>query len=70
MAAIIDLAHAHDLLVTAEGVETEEQAALLLAMGCDHGQGWLFGRPVPPEVLAGDVRSEGRPARGTRSTDH
>jgi diguanylate cyclase (GGDEF)-like protein/PAS domain S-box-containing protein len=47
VAAIIQLAHAHDLSVTAEGVETPEQAAALRAMGCDHGQGWLFGRPTP-----------------------
>lgn len=45
--AIIQLAHAHGMRVTAEGVETEVQAALLLAMGCDSAQGWLFGRPAP-----------------------
>ncbi len=45
--AIIQLAHAHGMRVTAEGVETEAQAALLLAMGCDCAQGWLFGRPAP-----------------------
>jgi diguanylate cyclase (GGDEF)-like protein/PAS domain S-box-containing protein len=35
------------LRVVAEGIETEEQRDLLVAMGCDVGQGWLFGRPVP-----------------------
>ncbi len=50
VAAIVELAHAHGLTVVAEGVETAEQAAALRAMGCEHGQGWLFGRPaaVPP----------------------
>lgn len=46
--AIVTLAHAHELVVTAEGVETEEQANALRQMGCDRGQGWLFGRPQPP----------------------
>jgi EAL domain-containing protein (putative c-di-GMP-specific phosphodiesterase class I) len=46
--AIISLAHAHDLVVTAEGVETPEQAEILRRMGCERGQGWLFGRPAPP----------------------
>ena len=45
--AIIDLAHAHRLEVVAEGVEEQWQADRLLAMGCDQGQGWLFGRPAP-----------------------
>nr|WP_231127005.1 EAL domain-containing protein [Motilibacter aurantiacus] len=47
VAAVIDLAHAHDLVVVAEGVETYGQAALLRAMGCDRAQGYLFGRPMP-----------------------
>ena len=45
--AIIQLAHAHGMQVTAEGVETEEQADVLRGMGCDSAQGWLFGRPAP-----------------------
>jgi diguanylate cyclase (GGDEF)-like protein len=43
--AIIDLAHAHGMRVTAEGVETPRQARRLREMGCDLAQGWHFGRP-------------------------
>lgn len=53
VAAFIDLAHAHDMQVTAEGVETSEQAAALATMGCNYAQGWLFGRPVSPPAAAG-----------------
>ena len=36
-----------DMLVLCEGIETEEQEALLLANGCQYGQGFLFARPMP-----------------------
>jgi diguanylate cyclase (GGDEF)-like protein len=48
---LVGLAGALDLEVTAEGVETEEQARRLLAIGCDSAQGWLFARPGPPEEV-------------------
>jgi EAL domain-containing protein (putative c-di-GMP-specific phosphodiesterase class I) len=44
---LVDFAYGTGARITAEGVETEEQRALLLSMGCTYGQGWLFGRPVP-----------------------
>ncbi len=49
--AIIDLAHALDLVVVAGGIETEEQRQILTELGCDQLQGFLFSRPVPEENL-------------------
>lgn len=45
--AIVIMAHKLGLKVIAEGVETEGQRRLLLEIGCDNGQGYLFSRPLP-----------------------
>ena len=44
--AIVGLAHNLGLEVVAEGVETEEQLALLRGLGCEFVQGFLIGRPL------------------------
>jgi diguanylate cyclase (GGDEF)-like protein/PAS domain S-box-containing protein len=44
--AIIVMAHELGMKVIAEGVETAQQRDLLVAAGCDHGQGYLFARPM------------------------
>ena len=44
--AIISLAHRLNMIVVAEGVETEEQLAILLEMNCQFGQGYLFSKPL------------------------
>lgn len=43
----IELAHSLGMNVVAEGVETEAVSARLTALGCEFGQGWLFGKPLP-----------------------
>jgi EAL domain-containing protein (putative c-di-GMP-specific phosphodiesterase class I) len=52
VAGVVGLAQTLGLTAIAEGVETEEQRAALLALGCDLAQGYLFGHPEPPEHLA------------------
>ncbi|MFM0392791.1 putative bifunctional diguanylate cyclase/phosphodiesterase [Paraburkholderia phytofirmans] len=56
--ALVGMAHACSMTVTAEGVETREQAAALREMGCDMLQGYLFGRPASADKFAGSLRSK------------
>ncbi|WP_326945801.1 EAL domain-containing protein [Amycolatopsis sp. NBC_01307] len=51
--SIIAMAHAVDLTVIAEGVETAEQLELLRRLGCDQAQGFHLGRPIPADELFG-----------------
>ena len=55
--AVITVAKSLNLSVTAEGIETAEQLEHLRALGCDHGQGYFFAKPmasdrVPALLLA------------------
>jgi EAL domain-containing protein (putative c-di-GMP-specific phosphodiesterase class I) len=54
---VIDMARKFNLRVVAEGIETEQQAEQLRAMGCDYGQGFFFSRPMPPEHIPALLRS-------------
>jgi diguanylate cyclase (GGDEF)-like protein len=67
--AIIELAKASGMQVTAEGVETEEQSLFLANAGCNSLQGYLLSRPLAIERLAelvehaGETRQMKRRAR-------
>jgi diguanylate cyclase (GGDEF)-like protein/PAS domain S-box-containing protein len=60
--AVISMGRSLDLLVVAEGVETQEELSFLLDQRCDEAQGNYFSRPVPPEQIAGLL------ARGTAAS--
>ncbi len=52
VAAVIGMAQKLRMQVIAEGVETEEQADRLRALGCEYAQGYHFGKPLPAEHCA------------------
>ena len=52
--------------MVAEGIETEAERALLTGWGCDFGQGWHFGRPMPAAAVRGvALRQAGDGCPGT-----
>lgn len=59
-AAIIAMAHSLGLKVVAEGVETQEQLAVLRSLRCDEMQGFFFSKPLPAEQFEAIVRSSKR----------
>ena len=61
---IANLARDLGLKLTAEGVETEEQAALLAEFGCGTAQGYLYSRPLTAEAIEGLMQG---PAAGIRA---
>jgi diguanylate cyclase (GGDEF)-like protein len=57
IAAVVGLARACGMRSLAEGVETAEQLALAVELGCTYAQGFFIARPMPAEDLAGWVRA-------------
>lgn len=51
VAAVVGLGRSLGVKTVAEGVETEKQAEMLLRLGCNLGQGWLYGKPAGAEGL-------------------
>ena len=66
---ILQLAELLGMSVVAEGVETVEDARILQELGCDFGQGYVFGRPQPIEQCVALVRSWKR-GRGMPGNSH
>jgi len=55
--AVVALGETLDLEVVAEGIEFPEQWSVLRELGCDLGQGFLFGRPMDAQALLADLRA-------------
>ena len=53
---VVNLGRTLGMRVLAEGIETEEQAQMLTALGCHEGQGYLFARPMPSDALEAWMR--------------
>jgi diguanylate cyclase (GGDEF)-like protein/PAS domain S-box-containing protein len=54
--AVAELARSCGILLVTEGVETEQQAAILQRLGVPSAQGYLFGRPAPHQLTAASSR--------------
>jgi len=69
VAAIVGLGHSLDLITVAEGVEMKEQAEMLLHLGCQLGQGWLYGKPSTADAIPGMVAAKPRAVSSKSSGD-
>ena len=56
--AMASLGRSLDMRVTVEGIETEAQLEMIRATGCNEGQGYLLGRPCPPQAFEQLLRSD------------
>jgi EAL domain-containing protein (putative c-di-GMP-specific phosphodiesterase class I) len=70
---VIDLAHNFGSMAVAIGIEKASDALALVSMGCDYGQGFLLGQPMPEErfisLLRQRAASQGRRLAATRGAD-
>ena len=69
VAAVVGLGQSLGFLTVAEGVETAEQAEMLRWLGCELGQGWIYGRPMAEGKLESFVLDHERTASPSLSGD-
>jgi len=62
---VIDLAHNFGSIAVAIGIEKASDASALVSMGCDLGQGFLFGQPMPEERFLSLLRQRAQGAKKT-----
>jgi EAL domain-containing protein (putative c-di-GMP-specific phosphodiesterase class I) len=58
---VIDLAHNFGSIAVAVGIEKASDALALVSMGCDHGQGFLLGQPMPEERFISLLKQRANP---------
>ncbi len=68
--AIVSMSHRLGLKVVAEGVETEGQARFLKVLACEEMQGYLFGRPLPPDQLEERLRQDAQQSRPVQTSQN
>ncbi len=61
--AITTLGAVLDKIVVAEGIETEEQRALVMAQGCHEGQRYLFGPPMSAAAMRARLEAQSKAQR-------
>ena len=69
VAAVVGLGQSLGLNTIAEGIETQEQADMLMRLGCDMGQGWRYGKPAPAEQLPAVIALRRPPAVSRRADE-
>ena len=58
--AVIRIAKSKKIETIAEGIENPNQAKILRKLGCNFGQGYLYGKPMPPEQLEAFFRQNAK----------
>lgn len=66
--AMLDLGKGLDLLTTAEGIEGQSQLASLQKLGCECGQGYLFGKAIPANEISGLLQAQETNPPGKRNS--
>jgi len=69
MVSSIAVARAMNMFVTAEGVETDAQAALARTAGCDQMQGWLYYKAIPADEITRHLATAKKTAKKTKTGD-